>query len=160
MAKDAYAAAEEAFRSARALQLPGDDQLEAGRQANKSAQNMRRMAAEHARLAGLDPETMRRDPNAARDKSKKDKRKMKSEDTQHKGGGGDPDDSFKEEEEHEDGIAIEMPEFLRKLGFPLSEWIKYRSSLESGQLDEALDKVSPEYRDLVRRYFQLLATEK
>ena len=161
MARDAYKAADEAFQSARALQLPGQEQLEAGRQANKSAQNMRRMAAEHARLAGLDPETMRRDPNAPRgDKDKKDAAKSASEDSQDKGGGSEQDDSLEKEESHVDGVAVEMPEFLRKLGFPMSEWIKYRGSLESGQLDEALDKVAPEYRDLVRRYFELLAPDK
>ena len=73
-------------------------------------------------------------------------------------GSGQHDDS--EEEEYEDGLSLEMPEWLRKLGFPRSEWLKYKGSLESGLPDGALEKVAPEYRDLVRRYFELLSKEK
>ena len=53
-----------------------------------------------------------------------------------------------------------MPEWLRRLGFPRAEWLKYGGSLESGLPESALEHVAPEYRALVREYFRYLSKEK
>ena len=159
-AAEAIAEADEALRQAKLLQAPTEEQMAAAKEAYKAALAMRKMALEHAEKAGLDPETMKtQKTDGGRRRERDPNRKKKPAPTMKDGnGGGRHDDS--EEEEYEDGLSLEMPEWLRKLGFPRSEWLKYKGSLESGLPDGALEKVAPEYRDLVRRYFELLSKEK
>ena len=134
--------------------------MTAAKEAYKAALAMRKMALEHAEKAGLDPETMKtKKTDGGRRRERDPNRPKKPAPTMKDGnGGGQHDDS--EEEEYEDGLSLEMPEWLRKLGFPRSQWLKYKGSLESGLPDGALEKVAPEYRDLVRRYFEILSKEK
>ena len=159
-AAEAAAEADEALRQAKLLQAPTEEQMTAAKEAYKAALAMRKMALEHAEKAGLDPETMKtKKTDGGRRRERDPNRPKKPAPTMKDGnGGGQHDDS--EEEEYEDGLSLEMPEWLRKLGFPRSEWLKYKGSLESGLPDGALEKVAPEYRDLVRRYFELLSKEK
>ena len=159
-AAEAAAEADEALRQAKLLQAPTEEQIAAAKEAYKAALAMRKMALEHAEKAGLDPETMKtRKTDGGRRRERDPNRPKKPAPTMKDGGGGGQHDDS-EEEEYEDGLSLEMPEWLRKLGFPRSEWLKYKSSLESGLPDGALEKVAPEYRDLVRRYFELLSKEK
>ena len=159
-AAEAAAEADEALRQAKLLQAPTEEQMAAAKEAYKAALAMRKMALEHAEKAGLDPETMKtRKTDGGRKRERDPNRPKKPAPTMKDGnGGGRHDDA--EEEEYEDGLSLEMPEWLRKLGFPRSEWLKYKGSLESGLPDGALEKVAPEYRDLVRRYFEILSKEK
>ena len=152
--------ADEALRQAKLMQAPTEEQIAAAKEAYKAALAMRKMALEHAEKAGLDTETMKaRKTDGGRKRNRDPNRQKKPAPTMKDGnGGGQHDDA--EEEEYEDGLSLEMPEWLRKLGFPRSEWLKYKGSLESGLPDGALEKVAPEYRDLVRRYFELLSKEK
>ncbi len=54
--------------------------------------------------------------------------------------------------------ATKMPEALRgKL--PDMEWFKLKGEAKSQAMDDALRRISPEYRDLVRLYFQALSKE-
>lgn len=162
--QEASRLAEAAIREALKLQAPSDEQLEAARLANLASQDLRRLAAETAALAGLDPETMKikKPKNYVPDKEKKEasEKKKKPARTFVEGNGGDPDENDDAEIEYEDGISLEMPEWLKRLGFPVSEWLKYKGSLESGLPDSALEHVAPEYRNLVREYFKLLSKEK
>ena len=156
-AAEALAESDEALRQARLLQKPTDEQLAAARAAYKAALAMRDLAAARAEEAGFDPVTMK--PKKRERPVRDPSRPKRPAQTEKPGGGGKGEDDG-EEEEYEDGLSLEMPEWLRKLGFPRSEWLKYKGSLESGLPDAALDKVAPEYRDLVRRYFELLSKEK
>jgi hypothetical protein len=52
-----------------------------------------------------------------------------------------------------------MPVFLKNLGLPESEWARFKGKTESEAMDEMLKAVSPEYRELVRRYFVELSRE-
>ena len=159
-AAEAAAEAEEAIREAKRLQAPTPEQLAAAREAYKAALAMRKMALERAETAGLDSATMKAKKSAGEGRRNRDpNRPKKPAPTMKEGGGGERRDD-PAEEEYEDGLSLEMPEWLRKLGFPRSEWLKYKGSLESGLPDGALDKVAPEYRDLVRRYFEVLSKEK
>ncbi len=159
-AAEAAAEADEALRQAKLLQAPTEEQMAAAKEAYKAALAMRKMALEHAEKAGLDPETMKtKKTDGGRRRERDPNRPKKPAPTMKDGGGGGQHDDS-EEEEYEDGLSLEMPEWLRKLGFPRSEWLKYKGSLESGLPDGALEKVAPEYRDLVRRYFELLSKEK
>ena len=159
-AVSAAAEADEAIREARLMQEPTVEQVAAAREAYKAALAMRKLAQEHAEKAGLDTETMKaKKTGDGRKRARDPNRPKKPAPTQKDGGGGGQHEET-EEEEYEDGLSLEMPEWLRKLGFPRSEWLKYKGSLESGLPDGALDKVAPEYRDLVRRYFELLSKEK
>ena len=69
------------------------------------------------------------------------------------GGGGGGDD-----EEFEDGETL--PPLLEQLGFPRLEWARFKRTLDTGMIEGAVQQVAPEYRDLVRRYFLLLASEE
>ena len=159
-AAEAVAEADEALRQAKLLQAPTEEQIAAAQEAYKAALAMRKLALAHAEKAGLDSETMKaRKTDGGRKGGRDPNRPKKPAPTMKDGGGGGQHDDS-EEEEYEDGLALEMPEWLRKLGFPRSEWLKYKGSLESGLPDGALEKVAPEYRDLVRRYFELLSKEK
>ena len=155
--------AEEAIKVAKSLQTPSADQLEAARQANLASQELRRLAAETAASIGLDPETMKvKKPDGGKRGDKGDKTPEKLRPARTEGGpGGDPNANREPESgEYEDGISLEMPEWLRRLGFPRSEWLKYGGSLESGLPESALEHVAPEYRALVREYFRYLSKEK
>lgn len=163
--QEANRLAEAAIREALKLQAPSEEQVEAARLANLASQDLRRLAAETAELAGLDPETMKikKPANHKPDKQKESSadKKKKAARTFIEGGGGDNEPKEEEiEVEFEDGISLEMPEWLKRLGFPISEWLKYKGSLESGLPDSALEHVAPEYRNLVREYFKLLSKEK
>ena len=159
-AAQAVADADAVLREAIVMQEPTDEQIEAAKAAYKAALEMRKLATEHAAKAGLDQEKMKaRKKDGKGDKARDKDKKKRPAQTEVKGGGGDEPSEFSETE-YEDGVAVEMPEWLRKLGFPRSEWLKYKSSLESGLPDGALDKVDPEYRELVRRYFEVLSKEK
>jgi hypothetical protein len=159
-AAEAAAEADEAIREARLMQEPTAEQVAAAREAYKAALAMRKLAQEHAEKAGLDTETMKaKKTDGGRKRARDPNRPKKPALTQKDGGGGGQHEET-EEEEYEDGLSLEMPEWLRRLGFPRSEWLKYKGSLESGLPDGALDKVAPEYRDLVRRYFEVLSKEK
>ena len=118
---------------------------------------MRDLAAARAEEAGFDPATMKPKKRARAEKDPS--RPKKPAATEKPGGGGKGEDDG-EEEEYEDGLSLEMPEWLRKLGFPRSEWLKYGGSLESGLPESALEHVAPEYRALVREYFRYLSKEK
>ena len=152
--------AEEALAVAKSLQAPSADQLEAARQANLASQELRRLAAETAASVGLDPETMKvKKPEGGKRGEKGDKKRKPA--PTERGAGGNPNaDQEPEAGEYEDGISLEMPEWLRRLGFPRSEWLKYGGSLESGLPESALEHVAPEYRALVREYFRYLSKEK
>ena len=52
-----------------------------------------------------------------------------------------------------------MPVFLKNLGFPESEWARFKGKTDAQALEEMLKTVSPEYRELVRRYFVELSRE-
>lgn len=55
--------------------------------------------------------------------------------------------------------ATQIPEALRgKL--PDAEWFKLKGEAKSQAMDDALRRISPEYRDLVRLYFQELSKEE
>ena len=130
---------------------------------DKISQNTKQLVIDYL-AAGLDPETMKikKPKNYVPDKEKKEasEKKKKPARTFVEGNGGDPDENDDAEIEYEDGISLEMPEWLKRLGFPVSEWLKYKGSLESGLPDSALEHVAPEYRNLVREYFKLLSKEK
>ncbi len=155
--------AREALKASRELQAPSQEQLDAAKKANEVSQELKRMAMETAALAGLDPETMKikkeKSETEKREKEKKDKKKRPAELIGPEGGESE-DTDHSDDEEYEDGTALQMPEWLRKLGFPVSEWLKYKGNLESGLPDSALEKVDPEYRDLVREYFKILSSER
>ena len=57
------------------------------------------------------------------------------------------------------GTRSFVPFFLRNLGFPESDWARYKGKTESEAMEEMLRSVSPEYRELVRRYFVELSRE-
>lgn len=152
LAQQAAQQAGEAARRARAGQTPEEEQQEAARLANKAAQQLRRMAVEQARAAGLDPETMLPDEENRQEKS--DKTRKKRQPMEQPGGG---KGGAEEEEEYEDGES--MPALLRRIGFPKLAWARFDGTLDTGMFEGALQHVDPEYRDLVRRYFILLASE-
>ena len=52
-----------------------------------------------------------------------------------------------------------IPFFLKNLGFPESEWARYKGKTNSEAMEEMLKTVPPEYRELVRRYFVELSRE-
>ena len=158
LADEAKALADEAIRAAKLLQAPTPEQVAAAKEAYKAALAMRQMAREHAEKAGLDPATMKAKKTEGGERRARGPKKPAP--TEKPGGPGGEKGETEEQEEYEDGLSLEMPEWLRRLGFPRSEWLKYKGSLESGLPDGALDKVAPEYRDLVRRYFEVLSKEK
>lgn len=49
---------------------------------------------------------------------------------------------------------------LRNMGVSDNDWLKVQSGGGSEALDAAVENVPPEYRELVREYFQALANEK
>jgi len=52
-----------------------------------------------------------------------------------------------------------MPPFLRDNKLPDTEWFRLRGEINAQAMDEALRKVSPEYRELVRMYFRELSKQ-
>ena len=56
-------------------------------------------------------------------------------------------------------LPIQMPAMLREQQLPDSEWFRLRGEISSQAMDDALRKVSPEYRELVRMYFRELSKQ-
>lgn len=159
--QSAIDAARDAEREARLMQAPDAAQAEAAKIAKRASSGMKRLAAAHAGKAGLDPNTMRPKRQGGK-KDKGDKSDSSQKGKAEKNNSDEPVEPSDENTMPPDGddSTLALPEFLRKLGFPASEWLKYRNSIDSGLPDSALDKVAPEYRELVRRYFQILAKEQ
>lgn len=152
-------------------QAPSKEQGEAAQKAHEAAQGLRQLAALAAQEAGLDSGSMRAPgkdggPGGGGRTDAKARKKPEPSDGGGADASGDAADSPNEEEDSEsageadDPDVVEMPEWLRRLGFPLSEWLKFKGTAESGLPDGSLDRVPPEYRELVRQYFNLLSTEK
>ena len=51
---------------------------------------------------------------------------------------------------NQDGV----PMLFQNLGISEADWFKMKGDVGSERFDSALDKVPPEYRDLVKAYFQ------
>jgi hypothetical protein len=56
-------------------------------------------------------------------------------------------------------LPEQMPPFLRDNKLPDNEWFRLRGELNSQAMEDALRRVSPEYRDLVRMYFRELSKQ-
>ena len=52
-----------------------------------------------------------------------------------------------------------VPELLRSLGLEDLDWFKSRSSGGGERIDTEMENVPPEYRDLVRSYFDALRSQ-
>ena len=57
-------------------------------------------------------------------------------------------------------LPLQMPQALRDQQLPDSEWFRLRGEISAQAMDEALRRVSPEYRELVRMYFRELSKQK
>jgi hypothetical protein len=56
-------------------------------------------------------------------------------------------------------LPEQMPQQLRDQKLPDNEWFRLRGELNSQAMEDALRRVSPEYRDLVRMYFRELSKQ-
>ena len=56
-------------------------------------------------------------------------------------------------------LPLQMPQILREQQLPDSEWFRLRGEISAQALEDALRKVSPEYRELVRMYFRELSKQ-
>jgi len=56
-------------------------------------------------------------------------------------------------------LPMQMPAMLREQQLPDSEWFRLRGEISSQAMEDALRRVSPEYRDLVRMYFRELSRQ-
>lgn len=141
LAQQAVRQAEQALALAQTAQTPGEAQQEAARHADTAAQEMGRLAEEKARRAGLDPAAMQMAMMPGEKESTSAGIRRYRMPAPQAGG------------------TEAMPLFLRDMGFPEAEWTRFRGSLDTGMLEGALRQVPPEYRDLVRNYFLMLARE-
>ena len=56
-------------------------------------------------------------------------------------------------------LPMQMPPMLREQQLPDSEWFRLRGEISAQALEDALRRVSPEYRELVRMYFRELSKQ-
>jgi len=137
-AEQAAEMARQAGAKAQAVEQASENAKQAGQQAEEAAREMSALAAQQAAKQGqsLKPPTQwRTDTGIVTEESKN------RNDTLHMG-----ERSF-------------MPFFLKNLGFPESEWARFKGKTDSEALEEMLKTVAPEYRELVRRYFVELSRE-
>lgn len=146
--------AAKALANAMKSQQPSEKQKEAAMAALKASHKLMELAHEAASMAGVD--AIISDEASGRENVKKQDRE------QNGGASGEKEGNpgLGKKNDSPDGVVPEMPEWLRRLGFPLSEWLKYRGKISSGLPDSALEYVPEEYRELVRSYFSVLAKEQ
>lgn len=137
-AEKAAEMARQASAKAHAAEHPSEHAQEAGQHAEEASREISAMAEHEANQQGQSmkpPAEWRTAANKVTEESKN------RQDTMNKG-----ERSF-------------MPIFLKNLGFPESEWARFQGKTDSEAMEEMLKTVSPEYRDLVRRYFVELSRE-
>lgn len=76
----------------------------------------------------------------------------------------DPRDSESEPQLSEGGKNPDMdgsgvPPELAKLGITFADWARMKGTLQSGSSNQGADAIPEEYRDLVQRYFRVIAAE-
>ena len=138
-AEKAAETARQASAKAHAAEEASSSAREASRHAEEASQQMSRMAEQQAAKQGqstMPPSQWRTEESGKTAGEQKNR-----QDTMNLGGR-----SF-------------IPFFLKNLGFPESEWARYKGKTDSEAMEEMLRTVSPEYRELVRRYFVELSRE-
>jgi hypothetical protein len=137
-AEQAAAMAKQASAQAKSAEQASENAKEAGQHAEEASQKMSEMADQQAAKQGqnMKPPTQWR-TEAAKSMDEQQNRN----DTMNLG-----ERSF-------------MPMLLKNAGFPESEWARFKGKTESEVMEEITKNVSPEYRELVRRYFVELSRE-
>jgi len=122
------------------------DNQQASEQAQKAADSLQQLAqAALEKLAGQDqPQEGEQDGS-----QKSDPRESESEGKQQLSEGGKTPDM--------DGSGV--PPELAKLGVTFADWARMKGTLQSGSSNQGNNSTPAEYRELVQRYFRVIAAE-
>lgn len=122
-------------------QPPPGSMQNAAKNAQEAANQMKSLADQLAQQAGM-PQA----PMPGQKSQQKSNQKSQSESQQE----GKPGDMKTKQG---------LPDALKNLGVTDASWFKMKGEMSSGDLDDALKSVPPEYRELVKAYFIELSKE-
>ena len=122
-------------------QPPPGSMQDAAKNAQEAANQMKSLADQLAQQAGM-PQA----PMPGQKSQQKSNQKSQAESQQE----GKPGDMKTKQG---------LPDALKNLGVTDASWFKMKGEMSSGDLDDALKSVPPEYRELVKAYFIELSKE-
>ena len=126
-------------------QSQSQSQNEAQQQAQKAADAMQQMAQQMQKQSGSKQQNQQQQQQNQQNKQQGEQQGESS--GEHKEG------SESKKPPNQDGI----PMLFQNLGISEADWFKMKGDVGSERFDSALDNVPPEYRDLVKAYFQGLS---
>ena len=118
-------------------------QNEAQQQAQKAADAMQQMAQQMQKQSGSKQQNQQQQQNQQNQQNQQGDQQSESK-GEHKEG------SESKKPPNQDGIPV----LFQNLGISEADWFKMKGDVGSERFDSALDGVPPEYRDLVKSYFQ------
>lgn len=121
---------------------------QASDKATKAADSLQQLAQAALEKLGGKGEQKNQSDEAARDAEKMAEQKDSESKPQLSEGGRTPD---------MDGSGV--PPELAKLGVTFADWARMKGTLQSGSSNQSGDSIPEEYRDLVQRYFRVIAAE-
>ena len=118
-------------------------QNQAQQQAQKAAEAMQQMAQQMQKQSGSKQQNQQQQQNQQNQQNQQGDQQSESK-GEHKEG------SESKKPPNQDGIPV----LFQNLGISEADWFKMKGDVGSERFDSALDGVPPEYRDLVKSYFQ------
>ena len=119
-------------------------QNEAQQQAQQAADAMQQMAEQMQKQSGSKQQNQQQQQKNQQQNQKNQGEQESESSGEHKEG------SESKKPPNQDGV----PMLFQNLGISEADWFKMKGDVGSERFDSALDKVPPEYRDLVKAYFQ------
>ncbi len=104
---------------------------------------MQQMAQQMQKQSGSKPQNQQNQKNQQNQQNQQGEQQSESQ-GEHKEG------SESKKPPNQDGVPI----LFQNLGISEADWFKMKGDVGSERFDSALDGVPPEYRDLVKSYFQ------
>ena len=119
-------------------------QNQAQQQAQKAAEAMQQMAQQMQKQSGS------KQQNQQQQQQNQQNQQNQQGDQQSESKGEHKEGSESKKPPNQDGIPV----LFQNLGISEADWFKMKGDVGSERFDSALDGVPPEYRDLVKSYFQ------
>ncbi len=151
-------------------QQPQNAQQQAQQQAQNAAQQMQQMAQQMQQQAGSQQQNQQQQQNGPQQQQQQQQGPQQPNQQQQQNQQNQPQNPQQQQNSQQQGPHQEhkpidpnsIGEYnpLRNLGVSDNDWLRVQNGGGSEALDAAVEKVPPEYRDLVREYFQALANEK
>ena len=145
-------------------QQPQNSQQQAQQQAQNAAQQMQQMAQQMQQQAGSQQQNQQNQQQQQQNGQQQQNQQNQQNQNQQQQNQQQQQNSQQQgpHQEHKPIDPNSIGEYnpLRNLGVSDNDWLRVQNGGGSEALDAAVEKVPPEYRDLVREYFQALANEK